>query len=1200
MSQYRTGTASVTNGSNVITGTGTAWLSNVAVDDWFIGQDKIKYNVSAVNSDTEIEISVNYGGSTVEFAYTIHRDFLDGKPVFSDGDVETATIINAWVSTTGTVDQIQDIADALAAQLSEGQTQADFESVREANRRKFAGSGHVEYGKQVTSGAATMINHGLWARVDTPNTLFIGRADSVKEGTSLTDLPVVNADGVLLDVSGIGANPTLFNEMTLPPAPDGLDKSDGTGRFTDLAAAIAAGGTALNASVINREDLIGYEVFAEAIETNDVVFPRGIIQNGETTYEGITLSDSVVVQGYFAFGEWDTVTTGYGLKWSTASDAERNTFINRKENNIYRDAETGKLIQWRLRARSIAGLGAKWLNAVTTNSLGYLTFASGFGVEPRGQKTTVADYRYGSAFALYASKEAGISDGVNYESGVFTVRAAADGSINTDYAHNGECYFIPIATVGRLNTGGYHRTLNKFGSSRYWSSDGVTTQNRVWYESDINKPVTISDCFRFGSPYVSDRGYIASGLSGREDGKFYDAIYEGDVTDLRLSARRSSDADLVVSKLAAGIANELRGAEGTESVELVSTVIEAHGDLLTSAFSTSVDIPAGEFVIGFCGDNAFYGYSTTASSPSTIYLALSRALAFANSPAGVSFQRTQGATTTIYKVTPSELQHKEILHCDIIGDPANYYSGQTYTNTGVAIGISGLVIGEVVFNNDGNDVNGLNGHYYRTLVAQVGDGIQAWDYSNTTNFADLGTTYNGQTWTNDGAPQNVLVNTGDVVFNNDGNDVNGLSGHFYKRVPASGTVTLGGTDYANPLSWTDLGLSYRGQQWTTDGAAQVVTVGQDDVIFLAVEGGNTNGTVGNYYRHNLSAVALDLNGLDLSSARFTDLGSEWNESPAAGSWLQDGIAGNPKLTHSDTGANLIPDASVKSFKMSRKVSESVLTLFSADNGVTWGVSTVWKAPLESAANGRTISAATGTVYMFFYTTDAHVGEPASNAVVDMLGDVWGGSLADKGFGVEIASALLNKVLTNTSSGWAGSASLTNYLVRPDNGKLNTTEGEPTVHNQLVLANPNASPAVKLLPYISHENGRKYLYLLFKEMFWDTSKDVTGEFTSITDTTTTMTAKESYFVTNGNFVGYWKWHSTIAVPLNSAAYFEKDGRLYWEKNSGSIAERWNGTGWGDDNKFDVIDNTDVVTDQNGNLALVGMRRIALEHLTGLDN
>ena len=62
---YRAGTVEATNGSATVTGTLTAFLMNVKVGDlWAPDADGRGYEVTAVNSNTEIEIAPDYAGST--------------------------------------------------------------------------------------------------------------------------------------------------------------------------------------------------------------------------------------------------------------------------------------------------------------------------------------------------------------------------------------------------------------------------------------------------------------------------------------------------------------------------------------------------------------------------------------------------------------------------------------------------------------------------------------------------------------------------------------------------------------------------------------------------------------------------------------------------------------------------------------------------------------------------------------------------------------------------------------------------------------------------------------------------------------------------------------------------------------------------------------------------------------------------------
>lgn len=74
--QYKVGTVSVTNGSNVVTGASTAFIGNASVGDSFkVYAENAIYQVIAVDSDTQIKISPNYAGTTQGTArYQIGRD----------------------------------------------------------------------------------------------------------------------------------------------------------------------------------------------------------------------------------------------------------------------------------------------------------------------------------------------------------------------------------------------------------------------------------------------------------------------------------------------------------------------------------------------------------------------------------------------------------------------------------------------------------------------------------------------------------------------------------------------------------------------------------------------------------------------------------------------------------------------------------------------------------------------------------------------------------------------------------------------------------------------------------------------------------------------------------------------------------------------------------------------------------------------
>lgn len=72
MAWYKSGTVSVTSGSAVVTGSGTAWVANVKAGHGFIGPDRFTYEILSVNSNTQLTLAEPYASaSTSGAAYKI-------------------------------------------------------------------------------------------------------------------------------------------------------------------------------------------------------------------------------------------------------------------------------------------------------------------------------------------------------------------------------------------------------------------------------------------------------------------------------------------------------------------------------------------------------------------------------------------------------------------------------------------------------------------------------------------------------------------------------------------------------------------------------------------------------------------------------------------------------------------------------------------------------------------------------------------------------------------------------------------------------------------------------------------------------------------------------------------------------------------------------------------------------------------------
>lgn len=94
MPWYKTGTVSVTQNSNAVIGTGTAFIANSRVGDGFRGPDGRWYEVTNIASNTALSISPNYEGPTVA------GGFYSIMPV-QGYQKDLADQVRSWVNTYG-------------------------------------------------------------------------------------------------------------------------------------------------------------------------------------------------------------------------------------------------------------------------------------------------------------------------------------------------------------------------------------------------------------------------------------------------------------------------------------------------------------------------------------------------------------------------------------------------------------------------------------------------------------------------------------------------------------------------------------------------------------------------------------------------------------------------------------------------------------------------------------------------------------------------------------------------------------------------------------------------------------------------------------------------------------------------------------------------------------------------------------------
>ncbi|MDW7550203.1 hypothetical protein [Pseudoalteromonas peptidolytica] len=459
-------------------------------------------------------------------------------------------------------------------------TKAQFDALRDMRKQQYAGSGFVEWGKHYISNNEKLVNEGMNTLEALSNMIALGRNTNVVSfGNSRVGMPEVIVDGALLRIECVNQVNNVRSNILFPPAPNGTktyDSASGTVTQHSNAEAAFAAETDTNKVITSRKDLVFLEAWHEKIADKDVVYPLGNVQYGASSYKGIGLRNNLVAQGYSAFGEWDSATKGYGIKWSSLTEAQKAIFLGEPEHNIYYDPKAKAYIQVRYRVRVIEGPGDNWYRvqadgATDVNQfLGYSSSNQVGVVKPQGANTELLDLSshpagnggmYKTPFTVLSNSDAGL--------GAF-VACQYSGSPVAGASSNNKCFALPIALVQRLNQGAHHPTYNPFGCGGF---EGTIVANLArWYSNNAPEINSTLDCFLKKSVRFRDTGkLIRPDLAVRVDEyKYFDAIYSGQVEDLRLSAKKQDVNKLRESKLSDAIAGKFRGKEKLPFTKLKS------------------------------------------------------------------------------------------------------------------------------------------------------------------------------------------------------------------------------------------------------------------------------------------------------------------------------------------------------------------------------------------------------------------------------------------------------------------------------------------------------------------------------------------------------------------------------------------------------------------------------------------------------
>ncbi|MDF4432720.1 methyl-accepting chemotaxis protein [Vibrio parahaemolyticus] len=297
--------------------------------------------------------------------------------------------------------------------------------------------------------------------------------------------------------------------------------------------------------VINRVDMFGFEYFLEEIsKANPFVYPYGCIQSKLTSIEGIATKESNRPITYYSVFDGDTTSKGKGVDFWAATDAQKRALVSNPNHNIYL-LDDGRLVQWRVRQRTIAGVGNGDWQSVNSQGAALMFFQapSGFTIQPSAQgilDVTPTWFGAGSKGAYYGITHA---TPIHKDNGIFC--AGLGGKVVPELGIDGHCYFHVCGVVPRLNQGAYHPSFNPLGTkswvqsgkgwnAQWWQMTGISSTRQCFDYKTASSDLTQAGANEEFSGFIGSRDG-----SSRPDGRFYDSIYAsgwGGVIDYRFSA----------------------------------------------------------------------------------------------------------------------------------------------------------------------------------------------------------------------------------------------------------------------------------------------------------------------------------------------------------------------------------------------------------------------------------------------------------------------------------------------------------------------------------------------------------------------------------------------------------------------------------------------------------------------------------------
>lgn len=216
MTWYKTGTVSVTSGSNAVIGAGTSFIANSRVGDAFRGPDGEWYEVTNIASDTALSIAPNYQGPT-QAAGVYSLAPMQGYVKDSADALRAATQVIA----SGVADMQEQVAVATEAAVSAGQSKtAATEQAGIASSAAQTSTENKDAAQQAAqqSGTSAQASGTAADRAEAAKTSIIQSEQAAAASATAAAESAAHAEEVTLGKAASGANSDITSLSGLTTA----------------------------------------------------------------------------------------------------------------------------------------------------------------------------------------------------------------------------------------------------------------------------------------------------------------------------------------------------------------------------------------------------------------------------------------------------------------------------------------------------------------------------------------------------------------------------------------------------------------------------------------------------------------------------------------------------------------------------------------------------------------------------------------------------------------------------------------------------------------------------------------------------------------------------------------------------------------------------------------------------------------------